>query len=619
MGGAMAAVFAPVSELESELRKTNGRVKGPGLSLAAENGAHSVVSGPRRLVESLRRRLVKRGVRVEGLRTSHAFHSALLDPVLGDLESAAAEIPASAPEVPLVSDVSGRLLSGAPEGAYWRRQAREAVRFGTAVETLSEFGAGVLVEVGPQGVLGPMALLSWPGDEGPAVVSSLTRGGSGDFARAVAGAYEAGVEVSFAGLFTGENRRRVSVPTYPFQRERHWVRRRRRRASEGAHPLLGLRRDARGGEVSFETDLVAADPEWLGDHRVFGEVVAPGALYAVQGIEALRATGSGRSVVLSEFRIHRPLLFTGDEVRTVQVTLERMTPGPPASGAEDRFEVTSRGFETGMDWDLHAEGRLEFGAGAGEVVDVEALGAGLTRVDLQDLYRRMAALGISYGPVFRGLLGLMAGVGEAVGEVALPEGLSGWDGMVHPALLDACFQTVGGLWMSEDGEDGEVWLPVGWDRLWLREGLPERVLCHAQSHEEGGAAGPGPGDVRRADLVLCSEAGEVVGGVEGFRLRRATREALLSASASVDGMLYRLEWRESERESGWEEHEDGAVIGDVAGGAGNVVVAVPGRGPGRSGRRLESGWCGRERAARIRGRAWEKRWFGSWSRVVKRW
>ena len=365
------------------------------------------------------------------------------------------------------------------------------------------------------------------------------------------------------------------------------MRRRRRRASEGAHPLLGLRRDARGGEVSFETDLVATDPEWLGDHRVFGEVVAPGALYAVQGIEALRARGSGRSVVLSEFRIHRPLLFTGDEVRTVQVTLERMAPGPPASGAEDRFEVTSRGFETGKDWDLHAEGRLEFGAGAGEVVDVEALGAGLTRVDLQDLYRRMAALGISYGPVFRGLLGLMAGVGEAVGEVALPEGLSGWDGMVHPALLDACFQTVGGLWMSEDGEDGEdgeVWLPVGWDRLWLREGLPERVLCHAQSHEEEGAAGPGPGpgpgEVRRADLVLCSEAGEVVGGVEGFRLRRATREALLSASASVDGMLYRLEWRESERESGWEEHEDGAVIGDVAGETGNVVVAVPGRGPG---------------------------------------
>ena len=533
MGGAMAAVFAPVSELESELRKTNGRVKGPGLSLAAENGAHSVVSGPRRLVESLRRRLVKRGVRVEGLRTSHAFHSALLDPVLDDLEAAAAELPASAPEVPLVSDVSGRLLSGAPEGAYWRRQAREAVRFGTAVETLSEFGAGVLVEVGPQGVLGPMALLSWPGDEGPAVVSSLTRGGSGDFARAVAGAYEAGVDVSFAGLFTGENRRRVSVPTYPFQRERYWVEAPRRRPA-GGHALLGLRRDARDGEVSFETELSGSAPEWLSDHRVFGEVLAPGALYASQVLEALRERGSGSPWTLEEVEIHRPLVFPDGVFRTVQVVL----------GAEGGFEVVSRE-ESGSVWDLHAEGRVATGSlGEPEDLDIAELRGGLLEVDPVEVYRGLAKAGIAFGPAFRGLSGLWSGAEEALGEVALPAELSGGGLVAHPALLDACFQVMSGV--SALAEEKGVRLPVGWERLWLAGPLPERVFCRARLREGSGAAsgpglGPALGDVWKVDLRIYGPAGEALGGVEGFRLRRASRASLLGVR--VDELLYEVEWR----------------------------------------------------------------------------
>ena len=532
-GGAMAAVFAPVSELESELRKTNGRVKGPGLSLAAENGAHSVVSGPRRLVESLRRRLVKRGVRVEGLVTSHAFHSALLDPVLDDLESAAAELVASAPEVPLVSDVSGRLLSGAPEGAYWRRQAREAVRFGTAVETLAELGVGVLVEVGPQGVLAPMALLSWPGDESPAVVSSLTRGGSGDFARAVAGAYEAGVEVSFAGLFAGEKRRRVSVPTYPFQRERYWVEAPRRRPA-GGHALLGLRRDARDGEVSFETELSGSAPGWLSDHRVFGEVVAPGALYASQVLEALRERGSGSPWALEEVEIHRPLVFPDGAFRTVQVVL----------GAEGGFEVVSRE-ESGSVWDLHAEGRVATGPlGEPEDLDIAELRGGLLEVDPVEVYRGLAKAGIAFGPAFRSLSGLWSGAEEALGEVALPAELSGGGLVAHPALLDACFQVMSGV--LELMEEKGVRLPVGWERLWLAGPLPERVFCRARLREGSGAAsgpglGPGLGDVWKVDVGIYGPAGKALGGVEGFRLRRASRASLLGVR--VDELLYGVEWR----------------------------------------------------------------------------
>ena len=116
-----------------------------------------------------------------------------------------------------------------PDGAYWHRQAREQAAFDRCVETLAELGVQVVVEIGPDAVLAPMVPPAWPesaeGTPAPAVLSSLTRHRPGDdaFARAVAAAYEAGLAVSFAGLFAGEARRRVALPGYPFQRRSHWI------------------------------------------------------------------------------------------------------------------------------------------------------------------------------------------------------------------------------------------------------------------------------------------------------------------------------------------------------------------------------------------------------------
>ena len=146
----------------------------------------------------------------------------------GHLEGAALATPSLA----LVSSVTGRVMASdeALDEAYWRRQADEPAGFRKCVETLADLGVEVVVEIGPHAVLGPMVGPAWPNAEAPVVVESL-RQPSGDgpaeceggFAAAVAGAYEAGLAVSFAGLFAGEARRRISVPGYPFQRRRHWI------------------------------------------------------------------------------------------------------------------------------------------------------------------------------------------------------------------------------------------------------------------------------------------------------------------------------------------------------------------------------------------------------------
>ena len=229
--GAMAAVFGAAGDVEEMVAEVNGEMGSEGLGLAAYNGAHQVVSGQAAAVAALLERCESAGVRAERLQVSHAFHSALMEPILDQLEEVLAAVPASAPEVTLVSDVTGGVMAAgeAPDGAYWRRQARQPVAFADGVKALAGLGVEVLVELGPRPVLGAMAAAAWPskpeGAEGapagaPVVLSSLRRApdhGAEPFVDAVSGAYAAGLELRLEGLFAGEERRRVSVPGYPFQ------------------------------------------------------------------------------------------------------------------------------------------------------------------------------------------------------------------------------------------------------------------------------------------------------------------------------------------------------------------------------------------------------------------
>ena len=158
---------------------------------------------------------------------------------LNGLEAALAQGAVSPPSLTLVSGVTGRVVAAdSPlDGAYWRTQARETAAFSAGVSTLVELGVDAVVEIGPDAVLGPQVSLAWSdaADEekaapSPLVLAGLRRpsdegseaGGPG-FVEAVAGAYEAGLALAFEGMFAGEVRRRISLPSYPFQRRRHWV------------------------------------------------------------------------------------------------------------------------------------------------------------------------------------------------------------------------------------------------------------------------------------------------------------------------------------------------------------------------------------------------------------
>ncbi|HEV7517839.1 MAG TPA: condensation domain-containing protein, partial [Thermoanaerobaculia bacterium] len=227
--GAMLSVELSEAELLPWIEQP-----GCGLALAVVNGPSlCVVAGPAGEVADLAGRLASRGVACRDLHTSHAFHSAMMDPILAPFAERVARIPLRPPVLPYVSSLTGDWITAAEvtDPRYWTEHLRRTVRFGDAAVRLlagASPGAGaVLLEVGPGRALGGLARRA-ASAETPAVASMRhpKEEGEDDLAVLLGAAgrlWLAGVDVDWQGLHDGEARRRLPLPTYPFQRGRHWI------------------------------------------------------------------------------------------------------------------------------------------------------------------------------------------------------------------------------------------------------------------------------------------------------------------------------------------------------------------------------------------------------------
>lgn len=202
------------------------------LDLAAVNGPSlCVVSGTREDLESFRVAIESRGIVSQALHTSHAFHSRMMDPVIGAFASEFSGIALRGPDIPILSTVTGEWLTAkeTTDPLYWAKHLREPVRFHRSVVTLgTENPEQIFLEVGPGSTLAGLVRQSLDRKAGHIALSTCRHVKDpgcdhGNALESLGRLWTAGVEVNWEAFYSAEQRRRVPLPTYPFERKRHWV------------------------------------------------------------------------------------------------------------------------------------------------------------------------------------------------------------------------------------------------------------------------------------------------------------------------------------------------------------------------------------------------------------
>ncbi len=485
-GGAMVAVAASEKEVTDEPLLCDG------VGIAAINAPKSVViSGAQAAVSAIADRFAGQGRRVHQLAVSHAFHSPLMEPMLDEFGRVAARVQPRAPQIGVVSNVTGELagvdggLGSAQFGSaqfgsaqfgsaqYWVDHVRRPVRFADSVRHLQTLGASHFIEVGPgSGLTGSIEQSLAPAE---AVVASLLGKDRPEVASVLAGCgqlFVTGVSVDWPAVFAGSGARRVQLPTYAFQRRRFWETEWTDGPADVAglglggtkHPLLGavVERPDSGG-VALTGRLSLADQPWLADHAVGGVVLFPGTGFVELVIRAGDEVGCA---AIEELVLAAPLVLHAGVGVQVQVLV-----GAPGEAGHRAVSVYSRGDQS-QDWLLNAEGTLAVDA-AEVSADLSVWPPeGAVSVDISDGYGQLAERGYAYGPAFQGLVSIWRRESEIFAEVVAPAGAGvAVDGMgMHPAVLDAVLHALG-LAI----ETTETKLPFCWRSVSLHAGGAGRV------------------------------------------------------------------------------------------------------------------------------------------------
>ena len=222
--GAMLAVPVEEGAVRSFL--------GSELSLATINAPQRcVVSGPNEAIDALQQELEKKEVACQRLHTSHAFHSKMMEPILEPFRRVVSRIQLREPQVPYVSNVTGDWITAelATCPDYWVDHLRGTVRFADGLQQILREPDCVLLEVGPGQTLTKLARQNGISSTQQAIASGHDSDTPEDdlivLLTAAGKLWLAGVEIDWPGFYTHERRQRIALPTYPFERKRHWIER----------------------------------------------------------------------------------------------------------------------------------------------------------------------------------------------------------------------------------------------------------------------------------------------------------------------------------------------------------------------------------------------------------
>jgi len=557
-GGQMAAIFAGEIEVLDAINNYQSQI-----SIASINGPENVViSGDGSAIEAICQTLSDQKIRSRVLNVSHAFHSPLMEPILDEFKQVAEGFSFSEPQIRLISNVTGQLAGdeiSTPE--YWRQHARQAVRFTDTIETLESLDCDIYLEIGPSPTLIGMAQRCLPKTTSVQLLPSL-RKGFDDWElilESLGALYASGVSINWQGFERdyAHKRRRVILPTYPFERQSYWfdeastnslTSAKHRSSGLILHPLIGARIYTASKDFLFDAEIGGNTIPYLNDHQVYGIKVFPAMGFVEIFLAAAKYLFQSESCLVENMEIVRALTLPEVGTQTIQVVV---TPESEVKAFCQVFSQVTEGQDQ-IEWVLHATAKID--VEQTPPVPVEHSLTDLQsridqELDLSSYYDRIRELGIFYGPSFRGLKRLWISGNEVLGEINLPEEIAQSlpKYQLHPALLDACLHPLGAALKDATIKNEtlkNIYLPTGFQRLKFHHdgGIPSwsHITIIPQKETEIIDADVG----FTANLHLFDSSGQLVLDIEKMQFILTQRESLQRAiQGSADDMVFQIEWQ----------------------------------------------------------------------------
>jgi acyl transferase domain-containing protein/surfactin synthase thioesterase subunit/acyl carrier protein len=576
-GGGMAAIFAEESVVRTLIDKT-----APRIAVAAMNGPlNTVVSGDQDALAMLFEELDRKAIRYRELQVSVAFHSPRTEAILDDLEEVAGQIKYDAPRLPVISNLTGEPMAAAPDKFYWRRHAREAVRFQDGMLALAGLECRTFLEIGPHPVLLPMAQVCL-GAKGKSAawVATLNRQKSDteSVTEMLVALYLAGHNINWTAVHADSSWRRIPLPTYPFQRQRHWIEdntihteKRSTKAAERLHPLVGTRLNSITKEIRYEARYGVQHIGYLSDHKVVGTVVLP----TTAELEAATIVGRmhfGTSRIAFEDAMHHQAMsFANGEDRSVRVLVT------PQKSDRASFRLVSADTEDSEVWRTHMTGTLrksEVPSSWPAFSTKQVRTRCSQTLAVADFYDRLDKLGLEYGPSFRGVRELYLGHHEALTKVRLPDGLANTQYVMHPALLDACLHTYPLVLDGAEKAKGDrrnSYLPVSLAGFRCYQDGIDQAWVHTRLRRVDKA------DAQVVDIRIYDDAERPVAELDGLTVRLLPLEKVQLPQAGTENVFYQAVWRKSDRGAASVDKHRAPASWMIFADAKGVGVALAGR------------------------------------------
>lgn len=576
VGGAMVSAITTEQQVRTAIQ-----THAPDVCIAAVNGPESTVfSGKQASVEAVASALEEQGYKVKRLTVSHAFHSPLMEPMLAEFKQIVETVDLAPPKITVISNVTGRIVTDeitTPD--YWCHHILQPVQFAASIESAKQQGADIFVEIGPKPVLLGMARLSFSDNssEKSGVWLPSLRPSQTDWQQILASLtqlYLQGISLDWAGFDQDYPRQRQPLPTYPFQRQRHWIEARAAkdfsvaipsRHAASAHPLLGQSLSLPGTtHRRFQVSLSPDSPQWLTDHRVFETILLPGTGYIEMALAAGTAVLNSAALTLKSVALEQALTFSLNESKTVQVVFI-----PQADGTTYRFEIYSLTNDVNAatdEWVRHASGEILEAKetqptppdNTPNITTLQSLCP--NEISPGTLYQQFQKQGMNYGPSFEAITQLHYGENVALGKIELPPALSAElvDYSLHPVVLDACLQVAEAILSAEEASTKEAitardlattYVPIGFDRLQVYSRPNETTWGYAQKQPLEQAAHSS--SVVRINCDLFGADGQLIAKLEGLQMKPIQRQHLAKETGREtkdigQDWLYELNWHTSE-------------------------------------------------------------------------